>query len=186
MIFSGNNYLSLSDQTGVSFNLNILLDNLNGICNLGFTGGYKESFVDNGLILHLDASNPNSYSGDSSWNDLSSNNCDYTLINNPTFDVDGGGCISFNGIDQYGINNTVVPNKLFLFNEDYTIEILAKVSALPTQEYSGGALFGQRMGANQLIFISGKDQNNQSALSMNYDDTRYYPVNGARFTNKKI
>jgi len=186
MFFSGNNFLSLSDQTGISFNLNILLDNLNGTCNLGFTGGYKESFVDNGLILHLDASNPNSYSGDDNWNDLSSNNCDYKLVNNPTFDVDGGGSISFNGINQYGSGDAVVANPLFLFNKDYTIEILAKVSALPTQEYSGGALFGQRMGANQLIFISGKNQNNQSSLSMNYDDTRYNPLAGARFTNKKI
>jgi hypothetical protein len=188
MIFSGNNYLSLSDQTGISFNIDLSINNLYGTCNLGFTGGYKRNFANDGLILHLDASNPNSYSGDSAWNDLSTNNCDYTLINNPTFDIDGGGSISFNGINQYGINNTVVANKLFLFNQDYTIEILAKVSALPTQEYSGGALFGQRMGANQLIFVSGKDQNNQSSLAINYDDTRYYPspTNKAPFTNKKI
>jgi len=188
MIFSGNNYLSLSDQTGISFNIDLAINNLYGTCNLGFTGGYKRNFANDGLILHLDASNPNSYSGDNIWNDLSTNNCDYTLINNPTFDIDGGGCISFNGINQYGINNTVVPNKLFLFNQDYTIEILAKVSNLPTEYYSGGALFGQRMGSNQLIFISGKDQNNQSSLAMNYDDTRYFPspTNKAPFTNKKI
>lgn len=40
MIFSGNNYLSISSQTGLSFNLNISLNNTTGICNLGFTGGY--------------------------------------------------------------------------------------------------------------------------------------------------
>ena len=184
MKLSGNNFLSINTQTGVSFNLDLSIDNITGNCNFGFTGGYKQSFVENGLILHLDASNINSYSGDNNWNDLSSNNCNYKLVNNPTFDVDGGGSISFNGIDQYGSGDAVVANPLFLFNQDYTIEILAKVSALPTQEYSGGALFGQRIGSNQLIFISGKDQNNQSSLSMNYDDTRY--SSAGKFTNKKI
>lgn len=38
MIFSGNNNLSLSYQTGISFSTDISLNNLNGICNLGFTG----------------------------------------------------------------------------------------------------------------------------------------------------
>lgn len=184
MQFTGNNSLSLSYQTGLSFEFDLSVKDVNADYNLGFNGGYRESFVENGLILHLDASNLNSYSGDNNWNDLSTNNCDYKLVNNPTFDVDGGGSISFNGINQYGSGDAVVANKLFLFNQDYTIEILAKVSALPTQEYSGGALFGQRMGSNQLIFISGKDQNNQSALSMNYDDTRYSTA--GKFTNKKI
>ena len=35
MIFSGNNFLSLSDQTGVSFLTEISLNNSSGICNLG-------------------------------------------------------------------------------------------------------------------------------------------------------
>lgn len=38
MIFSGINNLSLSYQTGLSFNIDVSLDNLNGNCNLGFTG----------------------------------------------------------------------------------------------------------------------------------------------------
>jgi hypothetical protein len=38
MIFTGSNYLSISSQTGLSFNLNISLNNTTGICNLGFTG----------------------------------------------------------------------------------------------------------------------------------------------------
>jgi hypothetical protein len=41
MIFSGNNYLSLSDQTGLSFSLDISINNLTGNCNLGFTGQNK-------------------------------------------------------------------------------------------------------------------------------------------------
>lgn len=38
MNYTGNNYLSLNYSTGLSFNVNVALDNLSGICNLGFTG----------------------------------------------------------------------------------------------------------------------------------------------------
>jgi len=53
MIFSGNNYLSLSSQTGLSFNVDVAVDNLNGNCNLGFSGQNKNlNFkLDNGKIF---------------------------------------------------------------------------------------------------------------------------------------
>ena len=38
MKFSGNNTLSISQQTNASFLVDISLDNINGLCNLGFTG----------------------------------------------------------------------------------------------------------------------------------------------------
>lgn len=38
MKFSGNNTLSISQQTDASFLVDISLDNINGLCNLGFTG----------------------------------------------------------------------------------------------------------------------------------------------------
>jgi hypothetical protein len=41
MIFNGNNYLSLSYQTGLSFSVDVTIDNLNGNCNLGFSGQNK-------------------------------------------------------------------------------------------------------------------------------------------------
>ena len=44
MIFSGNNFLSISDQTGLSFNLNVSLNNSNGICNFGFSGDASKKF----------------------------------------------------------------------------------------------------------------------------------------------
>lgn len=41
MNFQGNNYLSLAFQTGISFALDISLNNITGVCNLGFTGNEK-------------------------------------------------------------------------------------------------------------------------------------------------
>jgi hypothetical protein len=39
MNFSGNNNLSISEQTGVSFAIDLYLNNINGTCNLGFKEG---------------------------------------------------------------------------------------------------------------------------------------------------
>jgi len=36
MNFQGNNYLSIAYLSGLSFNLGISLNNLTGVCNLGF------------------------------------------------------------------------------------------------------------------------------------------------------
>ena len=38
MNLSGNNILSISEQTGASFLINLSLDDINGLCDLGFTG----------------------------------------------------------------------------------------------------------------------------------------------------
>jgi len=43
MKFSGNNFLSLSYQTGISFNVDITLNDLRGNCDLGFTGENKNT-----------------------------------------------------------------------------------------------------------------------------------------------
>jgi hypothetical protein len=56
--------------------------------------------VTSGLVLALDAADRNSYiSGSSTWNDLSGNNYNGTLISGSSFSNDNGGSITFNGID---------------------------------------------------------------------------------------
>lgn len=58
--------------------------------------------VRNGLVLHLDAAQKTSYSGSgTTWNDLSGNKYNGTLINSPTFSTEVGGCFTFDGINQY-------------------------------------------------------------------------------------
>jgi hypothetical protein len=60
-----------------------------------------------GLILDLRAYDLNSYSGSGNlWNDLSASNYDFTLYGNPTFILDSGGALQFNGaqvaVYEYG------------------------------------------------------------------------------------
>ena len=44
MILSGNNILSLSEQTGISYSIDLSLNNSTGTCNLGFSGQSKFNF----------------------------------------------------------------------------------------------------------------------------------------------
>lgn len=55
-----------------------------------------------GLILCLDAANPKSYPGSgTSWIDVSGNDNNGTLTNNPTFENVDSGCFTFDGVDDY-------------------------------------------------------------------------------------
>ena len=55
--------------------------------------------VNDGLVLHLDAANPISYSGSGTvWKDLSGNEYNFTLYNSP---IHTGKTFHFDGINQY-------------------------------------------------------------------------------------
>ena len=67
-----------------------------------------ENIVTNGLIFNLDGSWPNSYSGTTTWFDLSSSNKNATLINRPTLSTANGGSVQFDGSDDYAtVNQTL-------------------------------------------------------------------------------
>ena len=67
-----------------------------------------ENIVTNGLILNLDASWPTSFSGTSTWFDLSSSNKNATLTNGPTLSTANGGSVQFDGSDDYAtVNQTL-------------------------------------------------------------------------------
>jgi hypothetical protein len=64
--------------------------------------GHGTSIVRNGLVLHVDAANPKSYSGaGATWFDLSGNERNLTLFNSPTFDSANAGSFIFDGVDDY-------------------------------------------------------------------------------------
>jgi hypothetical protein len=64
-----------------------------------FTG---PNTVTDGLVLALDAANTKSYPGSgTTWNDLSGNGNNGTLINSSTFDANNNGSIVFDGVDDY-------------------------------------------------------------------------------------
>ena len=68
---------------------------------MGGSAGPK--LVTKGLVLALDAADPNSYPGSgTTWSDLTGNNLDATLTNGPTFSTDNYGTIVFDGDDDFG------------------------------------------------------------------------------------
>ena len=78
------------------------------------------SIVRDGLVLHLDAADRNSYprSG-TSWGDLSGNGNNGTLTNGPTFSSNDRGSIVFDGTNDYiGISHS----SELSFSGDFTIE----------------------------------------------------------------
>ena len=84
---------------------------------------YKNTppIVTNGLVLHLDTGNRISYtSGSVTWSDLSGNNYNETLINNPTFDSANQGSITFNGTNQYATGSVTSTFDLST-NQNYSI-----------------------------------------------------------------
>jgi hypothetical protein len=58
--------------------------------------------INTNLVLALDAANKVSYPGSGTgWYDISSNNYSGSLTNGPTFSNANGGCIVFDGVDDY-------------------------------------------------------------------------------------
>ena len=63
---------------------------------------YSPKIVTDGLVLALDAANPNSYvSGSTSWRDISRGGNNGTLTNGPTYNSANGGSIVFDGTNDY-------------------------------------------------------------------------------------
>ena len=62
----------------------------------------RNSIITSGLVLHLDAANKLSYPGSgTTWNDLSGNKNNGTLVNSPSFSTMNGGTLVFNGSNNY-------------------------------------------------------------------------------------
>jgi prepilin-type N-terminal cleavage/methylation domain-containing protein len=81
------------------------------------------SIVTNGLVLHLDASNINSYPGFSTgqiWNDLSINNNNGTLINTPTYNTNG--YFDFDHTQSERVTFSNASSLQFLNRSPYTLE----------------------------------------------------------------
>ncbi len=141
-----------------------------------------EGYVEDGLILHLDAIN-NTGEGDSNhsntsniWKDLSGSNNDVTLANEHTFSNKELVCRKKEGQIYSSSKNAV-------FNvepEDYTIEIVAKYS----KKEEWGWIFSLREDSNQkgLQFISYDNEEGGE----NYQRFGYYEPNGAGTNVKNI
>lgn len=63
---------------------------------------YSPKSVTDGLVLSLDAANRVSYPGSGTgWYDLTANRYNGVLTNGPTFSNTNGGCIVFDGVDDF-------------------------------------------------------------------------------------
>jgi hypothetical protein len=62
----------------------------------------KSGIITNGLIIQLDAANTASYPGTgTSWNDLSGNGYNGTLVNGVGYTTNNGGVLVFDGVNDY-------------------------------------------------------------------------------------
>ena len=85
------------------------------------------NIVTDGLILHLDAANTQSYPGSgTTWTDISGKNNSPTLINGPTFNSDNMGSIVLDGTDdmvEFSPDGTITSNTVVL-SGSYTASFL--------------------------------------------------------------
>lgn len=85
-----------------------------------------------GTVLHLDASNVQSYpSTGTVWSDLSGNNNTATLINGPTFSTDS---IVFEGVND---TVSVINNGNLSFTNNFTIDATVYITAYQVSSYYG-------------------------------------------------
>lgn len=106
-----------------------------GTANTSGDGSVAITCLSNsGLVLHLDAGNPASYSGSgTTWNDLSGNGSNVTLTST-TFNAANGGSIIFNGTSSYADFTANIGNSNVV-----TVEMWVKTNSLsvPVGMYFG-------------------------------------------------
>jgi len=129
------------------------------------------SLLSSGRIIHLDANNPNSYSGSgTTWTNLDSNGAlSATLQNSPTFD-NTNKWLTFNGINQIAqIASASAINPTTPFTP-FTIQIWARVNTSSNNFTSGDGLISKQFG-----FSSGYDG---YSLSLNTSGAVTLNMNG--------
>ena len=93
-------------------------------------GGGGSGIITTNLVLHLDAGNNSSYSGSgTSWNDISGNGNNFTLLNGPTYTSDNGGAIVFDGTNDSAVS--ALNQSFFQFGTgDYSYGVWVKFDTL--------------------------------------------------------
>ena len=128
------------------------------------------NLVEDNLVLYLDAANTKSYPGTGdTWSDLSGNGNNATL-SGASFSSDNGGCITFDGSNDYGYISTLdVPNRPFTAS----VWIKHETSLDLWQSYIGqdssdsgshGAMYFQKRSHNQ-------SPNNAFSMAIRPDDS---------------
>jgi hypothetical protein len=110
-----------------------------------------QQIVTNGLVLNLDSANKDSYPGTgTTWNDLSGNNNNGTLINGVVWNpILNGGSMVFDGVDD--LINCGVTNNIFTNDTFATIECWFKSSDNGAGTVDNGCIIGTRVGKNMML-----------------------------------
>jgi hypothetical protein len=129
------------------------------------TGG--PNVVEDGLVLALDAANQKSYPGSgTTWNDLSGNGNNGTLVNGPTFDSGNLGSIEFDGVDDY--INLSGNSQWTMFaspGDDFSISCIIQPKSIGSDQ----ALVSQRHGDRMSLWLMSNGK-----VTFEMDDTRTY------------
>jgi hypothetical protein len=103
---------------------------------MGFYRGPQ--IVTSGLVLHLDAANPKSYTTTgTTWSDLSGNRNNGTLTNGPSFSSANMGSIGFDGVNDY----VSIPSSTSLTIEGTGLTLGAWINYNLTQEDWKGVIY---------------------------------------------
>jgi hypothetical protein len=95
---------------------------------------HNPRIVTQGLVLHLDAADKNSYPGTgTTWNDLSGFSNNGTLVNGPTFNTGDGGSIVFDGVNDFVESIPIQPTLL-------TLSSWFKATGVPSNNDSTGGI----------------------------------------------
>jgi hypothetical protein len=147
---------------------------------MGFYRGPQ--IVTSGLVLHLDAANPKSYTGTgATWSDLSGNRNNGTLTNGPSFSSANMGSIGFDGVNDYVDISTIIN-----LTNPLTICAFVNTSIVTgTQVIYGPSANGQdnwlSLSNNriQLFATQTSDVNNFSIISnTNIEANKWYHITG--------
>lgn len=114
-----------------------------------------ESIITDGLVLNLDASFTPSYpTTNTTWYDVSVLSNNGTLINSPTYNVNGGGSIVFDGVDDSvtlgyrpSLNNTDITQEAWVNANSFSNGWHGIISNMP----SWGTGFSLQIGTTQNI-----------------------------------
>lgn len=142
---------------------------------MAFGNGPK--VVSDGLILSLDAADRNSYVGSgTSWNDLSGNVYNGTLVSGPTFNSANGGSIVFDSTNSQYINLGPILNYT---SENFTFSYWANFNTLTTNsggqgpivffkgDYNINGYYSQINSTGGIVFVTNQSGVNQTSFTNN-------------------
>jgi hypothetical protein len=146
------------------------------------------NIVTDGLVLALDAANPKSYtSGSTTWNDLSGNGNNSTLVNGPTFSSASNGSIVFNGTNNTATFAATI-NSVGMYQSNFSNEFWFKPNSINQgallaadgSPVAGGSYAVVLRSTSILVSFYGEDQ----GIALPSTNIWYHFINTYNYTTK--